>query len=224
MKKLFGKKSGHCLTYGLFCLALLMGLVILFLNVIPPEQRRNLLIEAGPIEGASAMAWFACCVFLFIYYLKNIWKDWWLAAVICLLFGLRELDFHKKFTVMSIEKIKFYLEPVAPASEKILIGAIVLMIFFFFYVFIRNNISTFWQALKNRQTSAVVLALAIFLLPISKILDRFPNRLQEAGISLPEIIGQQASLWEEVLELMIPLLFLLLILHGAKLFKPAETE
>jgi hypothetical protein len=219
MKKPASKYPSRSFYYGLFLVSTLLLFLIVMLNLVSPEQREFLLSESGPIEMGSAISWFICSTFLILLYIKNIWKGGIAASVICLAFALRELDFQKKFTVMSIDKINFYLESKAPIIEKLIVSLIVLFLFYLIFNLIRKNYIFVWQKLKEKNILFIILAIAIFLLPLSKILDRFPNRLKEAGISVSETINQQASIWEEVVELIIPLLFLLIIFQALNFFR-----
>ncbi len=220
MKKPASKYPSRYFYYGLYLVSTLLPFLIVLLNLVAPEQRKFLLSEAGPIEMGSVIAWLACSMFLILLYIKNIWKGGIAASVICFAFALRELDFQKKFTVMSIDKINFYIESKAPIIEKLIVGFIVLFLFYLTFHLIRKNYAVAWQGLKEKKITYITLAIATLLLPLSKILDRFPNRLKEAGIYVSETTKQQASILEEVVELIIPLLILLLILQCLNFVRP----
>ena len=220
MKNPASEYPSRSFYYGLYLVSSLLPFLIVLLNIVPPEQRKFLLSEAGPIEMGSVIAWFACSAFLILLYMKNIWKGGIAASVICFAFALRELDFQKKFTVMSIDKINFYIESKAPIMEKLIVSLIVLFLFYLIFDLIWKNYIFVWQKLKEKNILFILIAIAISLLPLSKILDRFPNRLKEAGISVSQTIKLHASMWEEVIELIIPLLFLLLILQALNFFRP----
>ena len=89
--------------------------------------------EGGVIETLSVFGYFLCVLLIL---LKGKWayiKKYNYFLILIILFGLRELDFDKRFTTMGILKSKFYLSNSVPVTEKLiglLVIAILLYIFF----------------------------------------------------------------------------------------------
>ena len=80
----------------------------------------------------------------FVYFRRKIWNSGATGAVILVLFALRELDFQKKFSSVSITRTKFYFSPDISLFVKIIGGAIVLFILITLVLFVRRNAGVFF--------------------------------------------------------------------------------
>ncbi|MBE0436695.1 MAG: hypothetical protein IBX56_12915 [Methylomicrobium sp.] len=188
------------IRYTLF-LTFLMSLVLLSL-VLKEEGRALLINEGGVIESASALAYFLCAVF--IAYKRKV-AELKHFFILIILFMLRELDFHKRFTTMGISKIKFYISEDVPLIEKV-VGTLVVLLFFYVCISILYRYSkVFFLGLKNHSGVAFDSLLAIILLVVSKSLDGASRKLEGFGISLSQAMSMHAMAVEEILELGIPI-------------------
>jgi hypothetical protein len=99
--------------------------------------------EGGVVEVASAIGYFLC-VLLILYKGKiNYLRKHYYFILLFIMSGFREQDFHKRFTTMGILKIKFFISPNVPLTEK-LIGFLIVLLFYcysmFLYLFIRTTL------------------------------------------------------------------------------------
>ncbi len=142
-------------------------------------------------------------------------------AALAFLFAAREADLHKAFTVMSIEKIKFYLSPDVPVMQK-LIGGLVMLAVAGLVVFLARQFYLFFVRQNGAHTPVgQVLLLPVLMLPIAKVLDRGANILKESfGIHLPPTVGQFNAAFEEGMEMAIPVLFIVALL----LYQASQRE
>lgn len=202
------------------------GIVLLigFLMTAPPELADALVEENGLIESLSAMGWFVAAGFLLTTSALQRWQRGFAGAFLLLAFGLRELDFHKRFTTMGIIKIKFFLSGDVPITEKII--ALLVLGFFLLmaWLFLRGRIGWFVQRLKDRAGPAVALAALVLLLGASKVLDRLPNAVREIGIPFPGGASEQLGIIEETVELGLPLMALLVIIHWTRQTFPHDNR
>lgn len=191
---------------------LIMLLIIIALEMLDAGTKRFLVREGGVIEQLSA-AGYLICIILLLYQGKKRLENasFFLINLFLLFLGLREFDFHCRFTTMGIIKTRFYISAEVPFSEK-LIGAAVVLLFLFtvFYLF-KHHFRDFLTGLVNKESWAVGVFLGVALMVISKIADS-----QADFVEL--VLGRVGVDWnpmsvnvEEVMELNIPIMFLLAI-------------
>ena len=188
-------------------------LLIVFLQNAPPQLAEKLLQENGLFEALSAIAWFVSAGVLAILSYTQQWRRGWAATFLLLSLALRELDLHNRFTTMGILKIKFYLSGSVPLTEKIMAGLILSFLVAMAWFLVRDRMAWFFRSLKKREGPAVALVVFFLLLGSSKILDRLPNALPEAGIPFSRAPAGQIGVFEETMELGLPLMIILIIFH-----------
>ncbi|PHS40643.1 MAG: hypothetical protein COB07_03820 [Sulfurovum sp.] len=164
--------------------------------------------EGGIIETLTVVGYFSCVVFIL---LKGGWsyiKKYNYFFILIILFGLRELDFDKRFTTMGIFKSKFYVSSSVPVIEKFM-GLLVIMVLLYIIVSIVKNHSKGFFA-KIKQLSPVHLGVLITFLTIvfSKSIDGIARKLGYLNIIMDDQTSEHFEVVEEVLELGIPLLIL----------------
>lgn len=173
-----------------------------------PEVFRPLFSESGPFEQMSVLLWALLGVALLLPgALPN--RPRLAMAVVALLFAAREADLHKRFTVMSLEKIKFYLSPDVPMLQKLL-GGLVWLMTVALLVYLGRAL---YGAVRRQQLlhsgPGQVMMLAVLMLPLSKVIDRFSSQLYEMfQIVLPPLVQRLIAAFEEGMEMIMPLLFL----------------
>ncbi|GEM_PF-480163 len=198
--------SSFLYVYG-FALALLLGSII-GICFAAPELRRAILIEDGPVESASAAGYFICAVLLFVYLGKKAAGHWQI-AVILIAFGLRELDFNSRFTAMGVAKIKFYLSPDIPFSQKFIAASCALLILYCLVHLLVRNWRSFPVSLKKFEPYAVFTATGLAFLLASLTLDGLGGKLMRIGFVLDNTWREWAENAEEIVELGIPVMFML---------------
>jgi hypothetical protein len=168
--------------------------------------------EGGLIESISAAGYFVC--FLTLLCLPKERKPDAGPAIlaILLIFGLRELDFHTRFTTMGIFKSRFYLSPEVPILEKI-VGAAVLLILAGAMAYVaKRHFATFLRGIRRLEPGPVSGLIAIALLFFTKTVDGLPRKLDGLGLASPEALERFFWTVEEVLEMGIPIFMLIGIL------------
>lgn len=126
------------------------------------------------------------------------------------LFGARELDWHKAFTTDSVLKSNYYLKSAAPLTEKLIAGAVVLLIFALVIYYLACYLRPFLQGLLRRSPPAISIACTFVLLAFTKVVDRSVSVLEvDYGVRVPEWVERLQTALEEPLEFFIPILILL---------------
>ena len=131
------------------------------------------------------------------------------------LLGLRELDFHSRFTSMGIMKTEYYISPKVPGTEKAIVSALVLIILCIAIHFVWTRWTSFLTALKAGDTAAVNVALAIGFCIITKTIDNNSTFIRKTvAFFFTEPRYSFTRVVEETMELAIPLFILLAIYHS----------
>ncbi len=193
--------------YGAVWLFLVMTIV--GLAWLDQDWLEPILSEGGAIESVSAFGYFVCAGVLLV--LCRTWSGRWHGAVVLTLMGLRELDFHARFTDMNISKIKFYLSPEVPAMQKVAGLLVVVVLLYALYRLARDHGRRWLQGLRAGQACAYGVAFAIACAVIAKSLDGFARKLGELGWVASRQAVDYAMYFEETLEMGIPLMVALSI-------------
>jgi hypothetical protein len=208
--KLMATKKRYVWIWG----AVFLGLAALIAVAagMRPEAREWIMREGGLVESVSAAGYFVC-----LFSLMCVPEDRKPAAgpailAILLIFGLRELDFHTRFTTMGIFKSRFYLSPEVPILEKI-IGAAVLLILVGAMAYVaKRHFATFLRGIRRLEPGPFSGLIAIGLLFFTKTVDGLPRKLDGLGLASPEALERSFWIVEEVLEMGIPIFMLIGIL------------
>jgi hypothetical protein len=166
-------------------------LLVILLNPATVDGGLNPLFhEDGFIERLSPIGYVLCMVLIiaqggFRFALGKAFA----LTVILLAMTLRELDFHNRFTVMSIEKLKFYISSEVPLGQKA-IGLVVLVLVAVAVVHVlRRYAGPFLAGLGKGDPVSLATLLAIASVVLSKSIDGLDNRLEDLGF----LMGSEAA-------------------------------
>ena len=173
--------------------------------------------EGGIIETLSVVGYFLCVVLIL---LKGGWsyiKKYYYFFILIILFGLRELDFDKRFTTMGIFKSKFYVSSSVPMIEKFM-GLLVIAVLLYIVVsIVKNHSKGFFSKIKQLSPVHVGALLTFLTIVFSKSIDGITRKLGYLNIIMDEQTADRFEVVEEVLELGIPLLiFATLLIYFSK--------
>ena len=167
-----------------------------------------LIKEGGVIESLSALGYFLCVLFIL---LKGGWyyiKKYNYFFILIILFGLRELDFDKRFTTMGIFKSKFYVSSSVPMIEKFM-GLLVIGVLLYILVsIVKNHSKGFFSKIKQLSPVHIGVLITFLIIVFSKTIDGIDRKLGYMNIFMDEQTATHFEVVEEVLELGIPLLIL----------------
>ena len=167
-----------------------------------------LIQEGGVIETLSAVGYFVCALFV-------MWVGKWsyitrynYFVILIILFGLRELDFHKRFTTMGMFKLTFYLSHSVPVIEK-LAGLLVMAVLLYIVIsIITHHSKYFFRNIKQKSPVHIGALLTFVFLVITKTIDGIGRKVGALNVVMEEHTSILWEVVEEVLELGIPLLLL----------------
>lgn len=198
--------------YAILAVTLLIGGITLFL---PPATQDMVIKEDGPIEMLTAIGFIIAAAWLFKEGFQRQLKHGFSSGFIALFLGLRELDFHTRFTTMGIFKTRFYISDQVPTMEKTIVSIIVIVMLVALIFYSKKYLPVFWAGLKNSSRWAISIALAIGLAVFSKTLDRNSDLIMD-GVALISSVDltQFLRVAEETSELAIPLFLILAIFYS----------
>jgi hypothetical protein len=187
---------------------------------MPKEWATRLLAENGPIETPSAIGYFVAAVMLWFFLDSKRWYSRAAAVVVLIAGGMRELDFQTRFTSSYAISSGFFLRGSTPVEEKILVGAVLLLIAGAALTVVVLNWRAFLEDLRSLQIWALSTGFAIAFMFVSTGLDEIGGFLRRnyAATSL----DLQFTLWvfEETLEASIPFLFAFAVIEAARAIRP----
>ena len=198
---------------------LLVAVYLLSIIALPEKIIMKIIRERGPIENAQVILYLTGAIIAWAYAKRRIWTDGLSGSFILLLFAMRELDFQKKFTGISITRTKYYFHSDASLSSKIFFGIIICGVILFLLSFLVRNAKPFFRAIYARAAwarSALAGLLSIFL---ANLVDSAPRLLDTFGVETFHKMSMYKTAAEELCELAIPFFLLnALLLYGQSKF------
>lgn len=183
--------------------------IILMLSFIYDVYKYPLwLKEGGIIETLSVIGYFVAALLIL---LKGKWpyiKQYHYFFILIIMFGLRELDFHKKFTTMGMFKSKFYLSDAVPMSEKLIGLLVISLILYIFIKIIKNHSKDFFSQIKKISPVHIGVLITFMVLFFSKAIDGLARKLGQLDIVIEQQTSTNFEVIEEVLEMGVPLLII----------------
>jgi hypothetical protein len=191
-------------------------LYFLMVNVIylmPGDLSSKLVRENGVVEILSAGGHFFFCFVLLYLKLAGLVSTSSAPGFFVLLLGLRELDFHDRFTTMGIFKIKFFLSPEVPWPEKMLIMFLIIGLLAYGIVCMRHFLPGFKKALLDARPWAVSVACGIIFAIVSKLVFDGNSKMMAYILPVLENPRELSVIMEECLELFIPVFFIMALIQ-----------
>ena len=116
-----------------------------------------LISEGGIIESLSALGYFISVAAMFYYGGVRFAKRYHYLIMLTALFGLRELDFDKRFTSMGILKGRFFTSDLVPLEEKFIGAVVVLVLIYIVFRIVKDqDLATAGNALSILQYNEYV--------------------------------------------------------------------
>jgi len=169
-------------------------------SMLPADGLHDFFGESDPIEMTTAIGWLAMAVWLTTDLVRRgVWHRWWPWPVLLLLFGLRELDFDKRFTAVGLLKIELYTKHASWGNR--LAGVIVaLLLMAVVGRILRRDLPLLWRRRRAAVQSQGSLWVFI-LLVVAKTLDGLDRKLAPLHVTVSPLEGRIAGTLEEMLEL-----------------------
>lgn len=187
-------------------------LLVVGISLLPGRLPYEMVREHGPIETLSAAGYFYFCLFLFHFNYIGAVKTSFAPGFFVLLLGLRELDFHQRFTTMGMFKTKFFISPGVPGAEKIIVTMLLAGLLIYGIIYLRRSLPTFKGDLFGGRPSSFSIACAVGCAVLSKFLDG-NSEIFAAMFPMVENFETFSITVEECLELFIPVFFIQALLQ-----------
>jgi len=171
--------------------------------------------ENGPVEIFSAGGYFLFCLFFVYFNISGILRTDVAPCFFVLLLGLRELDFHARFTTMGMFKSRFFISPEVPLVEKILVTGFILGLLGYAFYYLRERMVAFKADLAAGSPYAFSIAAAVGCILLSKALDG-NSEIFEYLLPMIDESSQLPRTAEECLELFIPVFLLRALVQYAE--------
>ena len=196
-------------------LAVMAGLAGLITTITLQDDvtRLRIIREGSWVELTSAILWFGVAGIYVAAARRELLTRWHLACL-PLLAGLRELDFHVRFNGESIFNGGTYSDPEISAGYKLYSVAAITLILVTALRTLLRDVRPFLSGLRGRQREAWLLACALSLLTVAKLIDGLRGRAQDAPWDLPWTLLDMTETAEEVLELGAPMVVAIAITAG----------
>lgn len=199
--------------FGLMGFAYVVLAAIVFFNPTTIDGHPNPLFkEDGLVEQLSPILYGACI--LLILAMGGIRFGFTRGrSLVLMLFALtlRELDFHVRFTTMSITKLKFYLSDTVPLHEKVPAIIVIGLLGWLALTLLRTYTRPVLKGLMRLEPASVATVIALMLIALSEWLDGVRRYLEMFGITLDRRAINWVGAIEETVELGIPVFALLAI-------------
>lgn len=188
-----------------------LALLFAFSLTLDAAARELWLKEGGIVESLSAAGYFVCA-FLMLYRggLRYV-RQYHYFFLMVLLFGLRELDFDKRFTSMGLLKARLYTSSDAPAFEKLIGLLLIALLLYLAVTIVRRHYRRFIYGVRSLSPIHVNALLIVVFLVVSKTLDGIARKLGAFGVAIAQDLSAHLATLEEILELGVPILILFVI-------------
>lgn len=194
-------------------LLVLYGLMVFGIYFMPGDLPAEMVRENGVVENLSAGGHFFFCLVLLYLHLTGLVRTGPAPGFFVLLLGLRELDFHERFTTMGMFKIKFFLSPEVPWPEKMVILLLIAGLLAYGVVYGKRILPGFKKALLGARPWAVSVVCGVACAVISKLVLDGNSGMIAFFLPMLENPGVFSGIMEECLELFIPVFFIMALIQ-----------
>lgn len=206
--------EGNSRYFVLIGLVLLMQLLIVAWNASTVNGHLNTLFtEDGLVEVQSPIGYGLCIVLIVaLGGFRFAFTRAFSLVIVFFVMLLRELDFHTRFTTMSITKLNFFLSEEVPLHEKIFAFiALALIACAVLHVLITHGRS-FLAGLKRLSPMSIAAVISMLMLALSEGMDGIGGTLGRLGFPIGLDATDTFEKVEETLELGISIFAALAIL------------
>jgi hypothetical protein len=203
-----------------FLLLIVAGTTAAALALLPVPTLEGLFREGGSVENFQAFSWALCAALSLVYWLRKQWSGGLIGAFLLVMLLVRELDFHKRFTAMSVTRTRYYLLPDVPVLTRLIAATVVLGTLAVAIVFLRKHLRLFWNALRSGRKWACSAAAGIGAITVAFLVDKL-HGWEGHAVTFLRVLGLTPVPSEKLLQIVIeesvelaaPMLFLLALIQ-----------
>ncbi|PYE83917.1 hypothetical protein [Pseudoroseicyclus aestuarii] len=173
--------------------------------------------EGGGIEMMSLIGYILAAG-LYLWVARP--RVFWAVPMVLLFMAAREGDLDKRFTSEGILSTKILIHDTA-LWEKLLALGLWALLAASVIALVRYRGPALLRALRQARPWALAVAGGILLAAFSKAIDGLARKLAPLGIDVSAPVGRGAGVLEELLEVLVPPLFMLAILWARRSEAPA---
>lgn len=200
-----GQTRTILLVVGAFaCVALVV--ILGDLATLPPGEKPTR--EGGGIETMSMLGYLTAIAVCFWAVPR---APFWPVPTLLFAMALREFDGDKRFTSEGVlsTKIIFYDTPI---WEKVLALGVWALLVVALVTLVRHRLGPLIEGLRRHRPWALAFFTGLLIAAFSKTIDGLGRKLLSFGIEISSAANSNAGTLEELLELFIPVLFIIAIL------------
>jgi len=201
-------KQKNAMNTLLKILPIIILSIFAFSLTLDAESRILWLKEGGIIETLSAAGYFLCAFLMLYWGGLSYLKKYHYFFIMVVLFGLRELDFDKKFTTMGVLKSKFYVSSQVPMGEKIIGLMVVALLVYLIITILKKYSKNLLSKIKSSDPVYIGGLLTFTFLAVSKTLDGFARKMRDFNVEISKQTSVHITSMEEILELAIPIILI----------------
>lgn len=200
--------NDRCCIAAYFVILILLMLTFGIAVSLEGRTRQSMLAEGGWVETMTVVGYFLCALHIILKGGRQFLIRHHHLFLIVTLFGLRELDFDKRFTTMGILKSRFMTSPQVPVVEKIIGALVIALLVYVVARTIRLHVRDFIRSFRKLSAVTIGISLTGILLILTKSLDGIDRKLKGFGVEISGQFTRNTSAFEEVMELGVPLFLL----------------
>ena len=190
----------------LLCICALIVLMAA-LPVLNIDTQRALLIEGGPVETITVVAYAGCILFILLSWSWGAIRRRWYFTAVLFLFLCRELDLDKSQFTVGLLKSRQYIGDAVAVPEKILSLCLIFFILAVVVLIVLKETRGFFSGVWRCLPSELAVFSGLSLIFISKSMDGLGRKLADLNIVISQSVENFAYVVEEVGELGIPVTF-----------------
>lgn len=197
---------------GVLLAAALAAVLIVIGMMLPDGARHTYVVEGGILEDLTVAA-YAALIFSLVAASGADRKFFISSAAIAALALARELDLHNRtVTTWHVFKLRSYTGGTVPLAEKLVVGAVLLVLALFLLWYAVTYARGLWRKLREGDPAGYGIVTGFLLLVLAKIFDLLVRTVRElTGIALEPGVALKVA--EESFELVAPLVFLWALLQ-----------
>lgn len=203
-------------------LAALVAIIIYYIGA-GDEAAQAAAQEGGLIDFSSALGYFVCAALMAIVGGRHVLKHHYPLILALTLLGMRELDLDKRLSTFGIFKSQTFRSADVSWLEKGISLAVIIGVLWLLITMIRRYTKPLWFSVWRFEAVSLITGFGCGMLVLARLLDGIARKLATLNITFSEHQEVLTTITEEVLELGVPLCFILAFFAYYRVYHPASS-